>query len=147
MEFRSTKFIWALCTQLYSLAETPQLPPPPRIWAHIRGRYWSAKLDGMASLCDPMLEHTFKTSLKITHTCQLTETVCSFWVDNMTFSLFLIILFGLNVDVVLVEVAEAGQPQDPRTHPQPLPPHLLLLIKTGIHFILLAKLFCKLLVF
>jgi hypothetical protein len=33
------------CVQLYSLAETPQLPPSPRIWAHIRGRYWSAKID------------------------------------------------------------------------------------------------------
>ncbi len=28
--------------QLYLLAETPQ-PPPPRIWAYIRGCYWSAK--------------------------------------------------------------------------------------------------------
>ncbi len=35
----SPKFIWAPCVQLYSLAETPQLPPSPRIWAHIRGRY------------------------------------------------------------------------------------------------------------
>ncbi len=26
---RSLKFIWAPCAQLYSLAETPQLPPPP----------------------------------------------------------------------------------------------------------------------
>jgi hypothetical protein len=24
-----------------SLAETPQPPPPFRIWAHVRGRYWS----------------------------------------------------------------------------------------------------------
>jgi hypothetical protein len=31
------------------LAETP-LPPPP---LHIRGRYWSAKLQYMTSLCDP----------------------------------------------------------------------------------------------
>jgi hypothetical protein len=30
------------CVQLYSLAEIPQLPPPP-IWVHIGGRYWSAK--------------------------------------------------------------------------------------------------------
>ncbi len=76
------------------------------------------------------------------------SVVCSFWKDNMMYdSLSLIILIGLNLDVVLVEVAEAGQPQDPRTHPKPLPPHLLLLIKTGIHSILLAPLFCKLLVF
>jgi hypothetical protein len=36
------------CVQLYSLAETPQLPPPPRIWAHVRGRYWPAKIDDMS---------------------------------------------------------------------------------------------------
>jgi hypothetical protein len=39
---------------LYSLAETPQLPPKdtpplsPRIWAHIRGRYRSAKIDDVS---------------------------------------------------------------------------------------------------
>ncbi len=27
--------------------------PPPSIWAHIRGRYWSAKIDDI-SLCDPL---------------------------------------------------------------------------------------------
>jgi hypothetical protein len=37
---RSPKFIWAPCAHLYSLAETPQQPPYPRIWAHIRGHYW-----------------------------------------------------------------------------------------------------------
>ncbi len=37
MEVRYPKFIWAPGgAQLYSLAETPQ-SPPPRIWAHIRG--------------------------------------------------------------------------------------------------------------
>ncbi len=36
----------AWCAQLYSLAETPQPPPPiPRIGAHLRGRYWSVKID------------------------------------------------------------------------------------------------------
>ncbi len=29
------------CVQLYSLAT----PPPPRIWAQMRRRYWSAKID------------------------------------------------------------------------------------------------------
>jgi hypothetical protein len=43
---RSPKFIWAPCAQLYSLAETPQ--PPPRIWAPIRGRYWSAKIEDIS---------------------------------------------------------------------------------------------------
>ncbi len=33
---------------LYSLAETPQLPPSPRIWAHIQGLYWSAKSDDIS---------------------------------------------------------------------------------------------------
>ncbi len=35
---------------VYSLAETPQLPPPPslRIWAQIRGRYWSEKIDDIS---------------------------------------------------------------------------------------------------
>ncbi len=33
---------------MYSLAETPHPPPLPRIWAHIRGRYWSAKIDDIS---------------------------------------------------------------------------------------------------
>jgi hypothetical protein len=33
--------------QQYSLAETPY-PPPPRIWAHIKGHYWSAKIDDIS---------------------------------------------------------------------------------------------------
>jgi hypothetical protein len=45
---RSPKFIWAPCSQLFSLAETPQPSPTPRIWAHIRGRYWSAKIDDIS---------------------------------------------------------------------------------------------------
>ncbi len=32
----------------------PRNPPPPRIWAHIRGRYWSAKIDDI-SLWPPIL--------------------------------------------------------------------------------------------
>ncbi len=36
------------CVLLYSLAETPRLPPSLRIWAHIRGRYWSAKIDDIS---------------------------------------------------------------------------------------------------
>jgi hypothetical protein len=42
---RSPLFVWAPCAQLYSLAETP---PFPRIWAHIRGRYWSAKIEDIS---------------------------------------------------------------------------------------------------
>jgi hypothetical protein len=44
---RSPKFIWAPVNteQLYSLAEAPQPPTlSPRIWPHIRGRYWAAKI-------------------------------------------------------------------------------------------------------
>ncbi len=44
---RSPKFIWTPCVQLYSLAET-RTPPSPHIWAHIRGRYWSAKIDNIS---------------------------------------------------------------------------------------------------
>ncbi len=34
---------------LYSLADTPQIyPSSPRIWAHIRGRYWSDKIDDIS---------------------------------------------------------------------------------------------------
>ncbi len=36
------------CVRLYSLANTPQLPPSPCIWARIRGRYWSAKIDDIS---------------------------------------------------------------------------------------------------
>ncbi len=45
---RSPKFVRAPCAQLYSLAETPQ-PPPPLIWTRIRGRNWSAKIDDISS--------------------------------------------------------------------------------------------------
>jgi hypothetical protein len=35
--------------QLYSLAETPATPPILRylVWAHIRGRYWSANINAI----------------------------------------------------------------------------------------------------
>jgi hypothetical protein len=44
------------CVQLYSLAEIPQLYPSPRIWAHIRGRYWSAKIYSNYEKPKPQLE-------------------------------------------------------------------------------------------
>jgi hypothetical protein len=55
------EFIWTPCAQLYLLAAaTPQPLPSPRIfWAHIRRRYWSAKIDDIslrpraARLADP----------------------------------------------------------------------------------------------
>ncbi len=40
--------------QLYPLAETSQLPLP-RIWAHLRGRYRSAKIDDIF-LCNPLVK-------------------------------------------------------------------------------------------
>ncbi len=33
------------CTHWLRLPQPPPLSPSPRIWAHIRGRYWSAKID------------------------------------------------------------------------------------------------------
>ncbi len=41
------------CAQLYSLAETPQLPPPPAFGLVLRGRYLSAKKDDI--FCKPQL--------------------------------------------------------------------------------------------
>jgi hypothetical protein len=48
MELDLTSLFALLYVQLYSLAETPQPLPSPRIWAHIRGRYWSAKIDDIS---------------------------------------------------------------------------------------------------
>jgi hypothetical protein len=36
------------CVQLYSLAETSELPHLSRMWAHIRGRYCSVKTDDIS---------------------------------------------------------------------------------------------------
>jgi hypothetical protein len=47
MELDLHSLFWS-CVQLYSLAETPQPSPSPRIWSHIRGRYWSAKIDDIS---------------------------------------------------------------------------------------------------
>jgi hypothetical protein len=49
--YRSPKFIWAPCAQLYSLAETTQpLPPPPHLGSNTRSLlpYWSAKIDDIS---------------------------------------------------------------------------------------------------
>jgi hypothetical protein len=41
---RSQKFIWALLCTVVFIGWDPATPPPPsRILAHIRGRYWSAR--------------------------------------------------------------------------------------------------------
>jgi hypothetical protein len=56
IELDLTKVIWVPFAQLYSLAETPH-PPPPRIWAHIRGRYWSAKIDDISLLSPELHSH------------------------------------------------------------------------------------------
>ncbi len=43
----SKVYLGSMCRAVYSLAETPQTPPPP-FWAHIQGRYWSAKKDDIS---------------------------------------------------------------------------------------------------
>ncbi len=40
------------CAQLYSLAETTQVPPAPAFGLVLRGRYWSAKIDDIC--CNPL---------------------------------------------------------------------------------------------
>ncbi len=42
---RFPTFIWALCCTHWL---RPRNSPYPRIWAHIRGRYWSAKIDDIS---------------------------------------------------------------------------------------------------
>jgi hypothetical protein len=46
VRIRSPKFVWALCAQLYSSADIPQ--HTPRIWTHIRRRYWAAQIDDIS---------------------------------------------------------------------------------------------------
>jgi hypothetical protein len=39
------------CAQLYTHWLRPRnLPPSPRFWAHVRGRYWSAKIYDISQL-------------------------------------------------------------------------------------------------
>ncbi len=45
---RSSKFIWAPCAQLYNWLRPRNYPPPPTFWAHVRGHYWSAKIDDIS---------------------------------------------------------------------------------------------------
>jgi len=59
---KSPKFIWASCVQLYLFGWDPATPP--RIWAHIRGRYWLAKIDDI-SLWPPACNHRTKVKGKI----------------------------------------------------------------------------------
>ena len=45
------KFIWAPCAVhscTHWLRTRNSTTPSPRIWAHIRGRYWSAKIDDIS---------------------------------------------------------------------------------------------------
>ncbi len=53
--------------QLYSLAGTQQLNPPPAFWAHKRGCYWSTKIDDISlgpSLI-PVYFLTFKKTMAL----------------------------------------------------------------------------------
>jgi hypothetical protein len=45
---RSPKFIWAHVYSCTHWLRPPKLPPSPRIRAHLRGRYWSAKIDDIS---------------------------------------------------------------------------------------------------
>ena len=36
-----------LCTAVF-IGRDPATPPAPRLWAHIRGRYWSTKIDDIS---------------------------------------------------------------------------------------------------
>jgi hypothetical protein len=40
-------FLGVMCTAVL-VGQDPSTLPLPRIWAHIRGRYWSAKIDDIS---------------------------------------------------------------------------------------------------
>jgi hypothetical protein len=62
------------CAQLYSLAETPQLPPPPAFGLALRGRYWSAKIDDISFTVTPW------APTPICHLINVTNEV-ALWLD------------------------------------------------------------------
>jgi hypothetical protein len=41
-----------------------RIPPSPRVWAHVRGRCWSPKIDDITFLCDPLVNITVATKTK-----------------------------------------------------------------------------------
>jgi hypothetical protein len=45
---RSPKFIWAPVYSCTHWLRPRNSPPPDPIWAHIRGRYWSGKIDDIS---------------------------------------------------------------------------------------------------
>jgi hypothetical protein len=47
MELDLQSLFGFLCTAVL-IGLDPATPPFPRIWAHIRGRYWSAKIDDIS---------------------------------------------------------------------------------------------------
>ncbi len=64
MELDIQSLFGLLYTAVYSLAETSQQrPPPPRIWAHIRGRYWSAKAQDRRHLFVAPYRHLFRAKM------------------------------------------------------------------------------------
>ncbi len=45
-------------TSIFNLNWNPATPPPPRIWALIRGRYWSAKIDDISLFPPGSTQHS-----------------------------------------------------------------------------------------
>ncbi len=48
-------YLGFMCTAVLN-GWDPATPPPPRIGAHMWGRYWSAKILRRRSLCDPLID-------------------------------------------------------------------------------------------
>ncbi len=59
-------YLGSMCTAVL-IGWDPAIPPPPHIWAHLWGRYWSAKID--ICLWPPASTPAEKTSNSSKHDC------------------------------------------------------------------------------